>query len=221
MVNKYQVKKNSPASRKLSGSSTAISVLIVPPSVLKNKVPRGEYYYGVHVKFMYSSSMSSGISTQLFTAAVTKKKLLAVAREKRQVSRIFSQGFVIFFLRHSPNLVFTKTKNAPRHPQTNPRRIAAGKSVNALVYWVNLPNLSTPESESVTGAPAFKEVNTVSVNVLIPEQKKILQSILNDQKVVGLETSYANNDPPIGAPNAALTPADAPAAINVLLSASF
>lgn len=73
----------------------------------------------------------------------------------------------------------------------------------------------------MTGAPALRAVNTASVNVLIPEQKKILQSILNDQNVVGLETSYANREPPIGAPKAALTPADAPAAINVLLSASF
>lgn len=132
MVKKYQVRKNSPASRKFNGNSTDISVFIVPPSVLKNKVPSGEYYYGVHVKLMYSSSISDGIATQLLTAAVIKKKLLAVANEKRQVSRIFIQGFVITLLRQSPNLVFIKTKNAPRHPQTSPRSRAAGKSVNAL-----------------------------------------------------------------------------------------
>ena len=46
------------------------------------------------------------------------------------------------------------------------------------------------------------------------QEKKIFQSTENDQKVFGLETSYANSVPPIGAPKAALTPADVPAAMN-------
>jgi len=39
--------------------------------------------------------------------------------------------------------------------------------------------------------------------------------------VLGLDISYANKAPPIGAPKATLTPADAPAAIKVLLFSSF
>mmetsp|Transcript_6817 Transcript_6817/g.8992 ORF Transcript_6817/g.8992 Transcript_6817/m.8992 type:complete len:209 (+) Transcript_6817:1431-2057(+) len=196
-------------------------VLIVPPSVLKNRVPKGEYCSGVQVKLIYSSSISVGIVTQLSTAAVTKRKLLAVPKEKKQVSRIFIHGFVISFLRNNPIFVLTKMNSAPKHPEIAPIIKAAGKSVTSLVTWVNLPNLRIPESDKVTGAPVFKAVKMDKVNVLIPEQKKILQSILNDQKVVGLDTSYAKREPPIGAPKAALTPADAPAAMKVLLSQSF
>jgi len=59
------------------------------------------------------------------------------------------------------------------------------------------------------------------VNVLIEQQKKILQSMLNVQKVAGLDSSYEKSAPPIGAPNAALTPAEAPPAKNSLLETSF
>ncbi len=61
-------------------------------------------------------------------------------------------------------------------------------------------------------------VRNARVKVLTAEVKKTSQSVLKVQKVVGLEISYANKAPPIGEPNAALTPAAAPAAMNVLLS---
>lgn len=57
--------------------------------------------------------------------------------------------------------------------------------------------------------------------VLTAEQKNVIQSISNDQNVVGLDISYENRQPPIGAPNAALTPADTPAAANSLFETSF
>jgi len=59
------------------------------------------------------------------------------------------------------------------------------------------------------------------VNVLIEQQKNILQIIPKVQKVAGLDNSYENRAPPIGAPNAALTPADAPPARNSLFATSF
>ena len=59
------------------------------------------------------------------------------------------------------------------------------------------------------------------MKVLILEQKKIFQVKPNDQYVLGLDTSYANSDPPIGDPKAADTPAAAPAAAISLLSTLF
>jgi hypothetical protein len=59
------------------------------------------------------------------------------------------------------------------------------------------------------------------VAVLTAEQKKVIQSISKDQKVVGLDISYENKQPPIGAPKAALTPAEIPAAANSLFETSF
>ena len=50
----------------------------------------------------------------------------------------------------------------------------------------------------------------------IEHDTKIFQIIWNFQKVVGFDISYANNAPPIGAPKAQLTPAEAPAAMKTL-----
>ena len=59
------------------------------------------------------------------------------------------------------------------------------------------------------------------MKVLTAQQKNVLHIILKVQKVVGFDSSYENNVPPIGEPNAALTPADIPAAANSLLITSF
>ena len=53
------------------------------------------------------------------------------------------------------------------------------------------------------------------------EEKNVSQMVRNVQNVVGFESSYVNKAPPIGDPKAALTPADAPAAMKVLFSKSF
>jgi len=54
------------------------------------------------------------------------------------------------------------------------------------------------------------------VNTAVQQVKKVFQSKLNVQTGFPLESSYKNNAPPIGAPKAQLTPAEAPAAINYL-----
>lgn len=59
------------------------------------------------------------------------------------------------------------------------------------------------------------------MNVLTLEQKNIFHVKPKDQKVLGFEISYANKLPPIGLPNAAETPAAAPAAAISLLQCSF
>lgn len=60
-------------------------------------------------------------------------------------------------------------------------------------------------------SPFFRHDRMLSTQVLILEQKKILQVSSNDQKVEGVDVSYMKSVPPIGAPKAALTPAAAPA----------
>ena len=52
-------------------------------------------------------------------------------------------------------------------------------------------------------------------------EKNTFQIIVNFQNVFGFDISYAKSAPPMGAPNAALTPAEAPAAMNYLFLSSF
>lgn len=56
--------------------------------------------------------------------------------------------------------------------------------------------------------------------MLILAAKKTFQVSEKDQKVLGLEISYAKSEPPIGAPKAALTPAATPTAKSFLFSTS-
>ena len=57
--------------------------------------------------------------------------------------------------------------------------------------------------------------------VVIEQEAKTRQSMLNVQKVFGLDISYEKRAPPIGAPKAAETPAEAPAAIIYLFITSL
>ena len=61
----------------------------------------------------------------------------------------------------------------------------------------------------------------LSEKVAIVDAKKTFHVSEKDQKVLGLEISYAKSAPPIGEPNAALTPDAIPTAINLRFSASF
>ena len=61
----------------------------------------------------------------------------------------------------------------------------------------------------------------LNTKVLIVDAKNTFHVSENDQNVLGLDISYANNEPPIGAPNAQLTPAAMPTDISFLFSKSF
>lgn len=98
---------------------------------------------------------------------------------------------------------------------------AAGTSFRGEYSWFREPNLRTAAPLKDYTFPSYKFVSVARVNVLTAEVKKTSQRVLNVQNVVGFEISYANKAPPIGEPKAALTPAAAPAAMNVLLSWSF
>jgi hypothetical protein len=53
-------------------------------------------------------------------------------------------------------------------------------------------------------------------NTAEEHEMKVFQRRSNFQNGFGAESSNINNAPPIGAPNATLTPAEAPAAMNFL-----
>ena len=52
-----------------------------------------------------------------------------------------------------------------------------------------MPNLSTEADDRVTSEPSYRLVRMAKVRVLIADAKNTSQSILNVQKVVGLEIS--------------------------------
>ena len=125
-------------------------------------------------------------------------------------SSSFARPVLIYFLRKTASLTFTNIKSDPRTPQTLPITRAAGMSRTLFSVSSSFPNFSVDWSVSENGDPSSSDVRIESVNVLNALARKTLQSIPNVQKVLGLEISYENKVPPIGAPNAALTPADMP-----------
>ena len=148
----------------------------------------------------------------------TRKKQAEVANAKRLTSRTFLMFvFTNLFLR-TPSLAWTVTSRAPIIPVILPIMRAAGRSFIGEYSWVRFPNLSTAAPLRDITLPLSILVRNARVSVLTAEVKKTSQRVLKVQKVVGFDISYANKAPPIGDPKAALTPAAAPAAMNVLLS---
>ena len=76
------------------------------------------------------------------------------------------------------------------------------------------PNFRVEASESKKGPPFFRVKRHYKVNVATEEQIKFIHSKSNVQNVFGVDISYASKVPPIGAPNAQLTPAAIPIATN-------
>lgn len=107
--------------------------------------------------------------------------------------------------------------NAPKLPPIIPKIMAAGMSARSEGS-VELPSLIRPAFWIIISPPACIYLKILRKNVLILQAKKTLQVNEKDQNVLGLDNSYANKDPPIGAPKAALTPEARPIAINFLRS---
>jgi len=112
-------------------------------------------------------------------------------------------------------------KNAPKSPlidpmMTAPRRTYEGVTTSGCA----LANLSALSLQSIF-SPCNKLSKNPIVNTATQHVKKVFQSKANVQTGFPLESSYKNNAPPIGAPKATLTPAEAPAAINYLLFTLF
>ena len=69
--------------------------------------------------------------------------------------------------------------------------------------------------------PFMSDDTTVKVNTERAQDKNTFQMTENFQKILGFEISKAKRAPPTGAPKAADTPAEVPAAIKFLLYVSF
>lgn len=139
-------------------------------------------------------------------------------KEKNITSRIFLVFVLMNFLRRTPSREYTLTKKAPKRPAIAPITMAANPSVMGEDVISIVPNFNEPAAVNDSTPPFIIYCQNPRMNVLIAAVKKTLQSILKLQKVFGLEISYVNRAPPIGAPKAAATPAELPAAINVRLS---
>ena len=107
-------------------------------------------------------------------------------------------------------------KRGPRRPDIIPRIIAPGRtSLGVMSTTLTAPNLRA-EAVQVLNLPWVDASNTAKKNTAIPQEKNVFHNIENFQKGFGLESSKMKRAPPIGAPNAQATPAEAPAAMNYL-----
>lgn len=151
----------------------------------------------------------------------TMKKVMEVSAAKSETSSTFCHDFLIVRLRSFKRHIWTRIKIAPMMPQTKPIMTAPDSSYSGIGCSSGMiPNLSTAASDKVTGLLLYSDVKIPSTNVLPAEQKKFLHRRLKVQNVFGVDISYANRAPPIGAPNATATPADTPAAMNSRLRIS-
>ena len=112
-------------------------------------------------------------------------------------------------------------KNAPKSPLidpmiTAPRRTKVGVTTSGYA----LANFNALSLQS-TALPCKRLSKNPIVNTAVQHVKKVFQSNVKVQTGFPLESSYKNNAPPIGAPKATLTPAEAPAAISYLLLTLF
>ena len=146
---------------------------------------------------------------------------MVVIIENKIASKSFIQLALMYFLRRIPKLEFTKTKTPPRTPQMAPTITEPGStsSVGGEISFV--PNFSTDEFKFERGLPFISVWHRASVKTERAHDRNTFQMTENLQKVLGLEISKAKSVPPTGAPNAALTPAEVPAAIKWRLWVSF
>ena len=152
---------------------------------------------------------------------MTKKKTSDVLNAKKPASITFLNFELIKRFLLMPKITLMYIKKHPITPQTEPITKAEGISSKVFSWSCTFPNLSVADVESEKGEPKCNEVKIESVKVLMALHKNILQIIWKVQKVFGFEISYESIAPPIGAPNAALTPAEKPAAINYRFITSF
>lgn len=114
-------------------------------------------------------------------------------------------------------LVLTLMNSGPSNPLTIPRITAPNiTSVGVTSRILIFPNLREDAVHPSKWPCAAASVNA-SVTTAKLHDKNVFQSIENFQYVLGLDSSKMKRAPPMGAENAAATPADAPAEMNYLL----
>mmetsp|Transcript_6786 Transcript_6786/g.16927 ORF Transcript_6786/g.16927 Transcript_6786/m.16927 type:complete len:236 (-) Transcript_6786:501-1208(-) len=132
--------------------------------------------------------------------------------------------------RHSVSRTLSRLKRAPIRPPATPmsRNTGISGSEYGSFSSPNLPKVISPGCDSTpTGAMSrlsgwkrgSHESSRLSVNVEQSAQKKVRHVSCCDQKEAA--SSMAKSTPPIGAPNAAATPAAAPADTKSRLSWSL
>jgi hypothetical protein len=148
---------------------------------------------------------------------------VAVTNPHIKVSTGLIHLVVRSFLRNTAIRVFTLIKRAPRQPPTTPRNIEQGIKYKAFTSSVSfkLPNFRVEPDHEPPRFPSLRFAKRAKEKVPRAHAIKTFQIIENLQKVFGFDISYENNVPPIGAPKATLTPAEAPAATKTRLFSSF
>ena len=120
----------------------------------------------------------------------------------------------MYYFLNLPSFALRTTMIEPRIPHTTPRVSAIGSIVQFGDFTTVLPNLSASVEIFAKLSLSLKSnVAYVRVNIQKVLAKKDLQTMGKVQNELGLEISYAKSAPPTGAPNAAETPADVPAAM--------
>jgi hypothetical protein len=110
----------------------------------------------------------------------------------------------------------THRKKAPSSPEIVPIINAPIKSPGGVTTsGLLLANLRAL-SEKLIGSPCTRLSQAAATKTATPHVKKVFHSTSNFHMGLNLESSYKNRAPPIGAPKAMLTPAEAPATISYL-----
>ena len=105
-------------------------------------------------------------------------------------------------------LMFRKLKRAPRRPPHTAIKAKIGISNKRYGCTTKLPNVMRPGSFTASISPLCADIKMFTVNVLIIAVKKTPHVKGKDQNEDA--SSREKSTPPIGAPNAAATPAAAP-----------
>ena len=116
-----------------------------------------------------------------------------------------------------PKLEFTMTKTPPRTPQKAPTITEPGRTSSVGGEISEVPNLRTEDVKFYNDSPFMAVWTRAKTKTERAQDRNTFQTTENLQKVLGLEISKAKSVPPMGAPNAALTPAEVPAAIKLRL----
>ena len=110
---------------------------------------------------------------------------------------------------------------APNTPAKIPVMILPGSTSIVGAVIGDVPNLSTEEEIVLTVSPSRSALKMAKLETEMAHETKTFHMTVNFQNVLGFEISYAKSVPPTGAPKAAETPADVPAAIRYLLFLSL
>jgi hypothetical protein len=128
-------------------------------------------------------------------------------------SKSLCHGFVQICALKALTLELIFMKNGPRSPEIVPIIKQPGITAIGTFNPVSMePNLRELSDQSIS-SPCNSAASVPKVNTATAQVTNTFHNNENVQNGFALLNSYKNNAPPIGAPKAILTPADAPAAM--------